>query len=45
MAASQLPARAPGRQLENTSGSPATWPRSAKKPTRFVIKVGGVIPG
>ena len=44
MAASQLPARLPERQAEASSNARATWPRPAKKATRFVIKIGGVIP-
>lgn len=46
MTNSNLPARVPDRQpeaAENTATRPAGW-RREKKPTRFVIKVGGVIP-
>lgn len=44
MATSNTPVRAPERQPEpNTTSRPAAW-RQEKKPTRFVIKVGSVIP-
>lgn len=44
MASSNLPARLPDRQPETPSAPRATWPRPEKKPSRFVIKVGGMIP-
>lgn len=44
MAASNLPARAPDRRTEPSSAPRPTWPRAEKKPTRFAIKVGGMIP-
>jgi hypothetical protein len=44
MAASQLPARVPDRQPEANSNPRATWPRPAKKPARFIIKISGAIP-
>jgi len=44
MAASTLPARVPDRQPESDSKTQPTWPRPAKKTSRFVIKIGGVIP-
>jgi hypothetical protein len=44
MASSNLPARAPERQPEINSEPRLTWPRSTKKATRFVIKIGGIIP-
>ena len=43
---SSVPVRAPERQseaAENTPLRPAVW-RREKKVTRFIIKVGGVIP-
>ncbi len=44
MATSNVPVRVPDRQPEaNTTSRPAGW-RPEKKLTRFVIKVGGVIP-
>ncbi len=44
MATSNIPVRTPERQPEpNTASRPAGW-RQEKKPTRFVIKVGSVIP-
>ncbi len=44
MTTSNAPARVPERQPEsNTTSRPATW-RPEKKPGRFVIKVGGMIP-
>jgi hypothetical protein len=44
MAASNTPARAPERQPETNATPRTTWPRPEKKTTRFVIKIGGVIP-
>lgn len=41
-----VPVRVPQRQseaAENTPLRPAVW-RREKKPTRFIIKVGGAIP-
>jgi len=46
MATTQVPVRVPERQPsqgENSNTRPASWPRE-KKATRFVIKLGGVIP-
>ncbi|HTR02776.1 MAG TPA: hypothetical protein VMN82_06230 [Thermoanaerobaculia bacterium] len=44
MATTSVPARVPERQAEpNTNSRPTTW-RPEKKPSRFVIKVGGIIP-
>ena len=44
MATSQVPARVPERQPEpNTTSRPAGW-RQEKKPSRFVIKIGGIVP-
>ena len=43
MATSNVPVRVPERQLENPTSRPSGWQRE-KKPSRFVIKVGGVIP-
>jgi hypothetical protein len=44
MATSQVPVRAPERQPEpSTSTRPTGW-RLPKKPSRFVIKLGGYIP-
>lgn len=44
MANSNAPVRAPERQPEpNTASRPAGW-TPEKKPTRFVIKIGGIIP-
>ena len=43
MKSAQLPARLPERQPEPTPPR-AAWPRPAKKPARFVIKLGGVVP-
>jgi hypothetical protein len=44
MATSNVPARVPERQPEpNTTSRQAGW-RPEKKPTRFVIKIGGMIP-
>jgi hypothetical protein len=44
MAISTVPARVPERQPEpSTTSRPASW-RPEKKPSRFVIKIGGVIP-
>jgi hypothetical protein len=44
MATSNVPARVPERQPEpNTTPRQATW-RPEKKQTRFVIKIGGVVP-
>jgi len=42
--ASITPARAPERQPETNSTPRTTWPRPERKATRFVIKIGGVIP-
>jgi hypothetical protein len=45
MATSQVPARVPERQPEpNTTSRPTGWRPQEKKPSRFVIKVGSVIP-
>jgi len=44
MAGSNLPARLPDRQPESNPNPRPTWPRASKKATRFVIKIGGVIP-
>lgn len=44
MATSNLPLRVPERQPETSSPARARWPRPVKKPSRFVIKVGGVVP-
>ena len=46
MAASNVPVRVPERQPETNETStsrPSSWQRE-KKPSRFVIKVGGYIP-
>ena len=44
MTTSNAPARVPERQPEpNTTSRPAGW-RPERKPSRFVIKVGGIIP-
>ena len=44
MATSNVPVRVPERQPEpNATSRQADW-RPEKKPSRFVIKVGGVIP-
>ena len=44
MANSSVPVRVPERQPEsNTPNRSAGW-RPEKKPTRFVIKIGGMIP-
>ncbi len=44
MATSNTPVRVPERQPEpSTTSRPAGW-RQEKKPIRFVIKVGSVIP-
>jgi hypothetical protein len=44
MATSNVPARVPERQPEPTTTSrPIGW-TPEKKPARFVIKIGGVIP-
>jgi len=46
MATTQVPVRVPERQpsQEETNASrPASWPRE-KKATRFVIKLGGIVP-
>ncbi len=44
MANSNAPVRAPEPQSEpNPAPRPTGW-RPEKKPTRFVIKIGGVIP-
>jgi hypothetical protein len=44
MATSNAPARVPERQPEPTTTSrPTSW-RPERKPSRFVIKVGGMIP-
>lgn len=45
MVTSNVPVRVPERQPESTEGAArrhAAW--REKKPSRFVIKVGGVIP-
>ncbi len=44
MASSNLPARLPDRPPETNSAPRPDWPRPEKKPTRFAIKVGGMIP-
>ena len=44
MATSNLPLRIPERQPETSSPGRVNWPRPAKKPSRFVIKIGGVVP-
>ncbi len=44
MVASTTPARAPERQPETNASQRTTWPRQEKKATRFVIKIGGIIP-
>jgi hypothetical protein len=44
MASSNTPARAPERLPETNTTPRSTWPRLEKKTTRFVIKIGGVIP-
>lgn len=44
MASSNATARAPERQPETNSTPRTVWPRQAKKPARFVIKVVGQIP-
>jgi hypothetical protein len=45
MATSNVPVRVPDRQPEpNTASRPAGWQRQEKKPSRFVIKLGGMIP-
>ena len=44
MASSNLPAPIPERQPETIATQRTTWPRPEKKTTRFVIKIGGVIP-
>jgi hypothetical protein len=46
MATSNVPVQVPERQPatpETTSSRPAGW-REEKKPSRFVIKIGGAIP-
>ena len=44
MATSNVPVRVPERQPEpTTTPRPAAW-RPERKPSRFVIKIGGVIP-
>jgi hypothetical protein len=43
MATSNVPVRVPERQPEQTCSQPAGW-REEKKPARFVIKIGGMIP-
>jgi hypothetical protein len=43
MATSNVPVRVPERQPEQTPSRPAGW-REEKKPARFVIKIGGMIP-
>jgi hypothetical protein len=45
MAASQLPVRSPERQPETNTAPRTTWPRPSKKEIRFVIKLGGIVPG
>ena len=37
------PARVPQPQPDNAAPRPAAWPRE-KKSTRFVIKIGGIVP-
>jgi hypothetical protein len=47
MATSNVPARVPERQpeqQENAASRQGAW-RETEKPSRFVIKVGGMIPG
>jgi hypothetical protein len=44
MAPSNTPARVPERQPETNATPRTTWLRPEKKTTRFVIKIGGVIP-
>jgi len=47
MATSNVPARVPERQPEQhetTTPRQVVW-REQKKPSRFVIKLGGAIPG
>ena len=44
MATSNVPARVPERQPETNTTSRQTGWRPEKKPSRFVIKIGGVIP-
>ncbi|HKF44660.1 MAG TPA: hypothetical protein VKG01_16300 [Thermoanaerobaculia bacterium] len=44
MKSAQLPARAPERLPEPAPAPRAAWPRPAKKPTRFVIKIVGQVP-
>ena len=44
MASSNAPARVPERQPETNATPRTTWTRPEKKATRFVIKIGGVIP-
>jgi hypothetical protein len=46
MANSHVPVRVPERPsepVENSSTRPAGW-RQEKKPSRFVIKIGGIVP-
>jgi len=44
MSTSNVPVRVPERQPEpNTTSRPAAW-RPERKPSRFVIKIGGIIP-
>jgi hypothetical protein len=46
MATSNVPVRVPERQPEstdNTASRPVEW-RRERKPSRFVIKIGGAIP-
>ena len=45
MATSNVPARVPERQPEHEHDARARrlWPRE-KKPTRFMIKLGGIVP-
>jgi hypothetical protein len=44
MASTNTPARVPEPQPETNVTPRATWSRPEKKTTRFVIKIGGVIP-
>lgn len=44
MTSAQLPARTQERLPEPEPTPRASWPRPAKKPGRFVIKVTGQIP-
>lgn len=44
MATSNVPVRVPERQPEPTTTSRQAGWRQEKKPSRFVIKVGGFIP-